>query len=140
MFVHAEGLGGPLIPLATIPVPFVVGEGTLNDESNRSADDKLKRDSVTETTTVTVEEADAVAVEPRDDAALTPEEDKVIRMLYGKSLGGQEALEFAPGADMETRLKLAMIEAHLLNLFEAGALEPDPDTGKPRSVLADRLD
>lgn len=112
----------------------------MKDETTRSADDKHTRDSASETTTVTVEEADAVGVEPRDAARLTPEEEKVVRMLYGKSLGGQEALEFAPGANMETRLKLAMIEAHLLNLFEAGALEPDPDTGKPRSVLADRLD
>ncbi len=112
----------------------------MNDDKNRSADDKHTRDSASETTTITVEESDAVVVDPRDDAQLTPEEEKVVRMLYGKSLGGQEALEFAPGADMETRLKLAMIEAHLLSLFEAGALEPDPDTGKPRSVLADRLD
>lgn len=113
----------------------------MNDDKKRSAEDKHTRDSATETTTtITVEEADAVAVQAGGEADLTPEEEKVIRMLYGKSLAGQEALEFASDANMETRLKLAMIEAHLLNLFEAGALEPDPATGKPRSVLADRLD
>ena len=48
--------------------PFGVGEGILNDDKNRSADDKHTRDSASETTTITVEESDAVVVDPRDDS------------------------------------------------------------------------
>lgn len=72
--------------------------------------------------------------------ALTAEEEKVIRMRYGKSLQPHEALDFAPDASMETRLKLALIEANLLEAFEAEALDPDPQNGAPRSVFADHLD
>ena len=61
-------------------------------------------------------------------------------MRYGKSLNGQEALEFGTGASMETRHKLALIESSLLEAFDASPLDPDPKTGSPRSVLADAFD
>jgi hypothetical protein len=111
----------------------------LNNETSRFSDEKNTTTSVSDATTTEVENADAVDVEG-NEPELSPEEEKVIRMLYGKSLDGQEALKFAPGASADAVLKLAMIERYLLDLFEADALEPDPSTGNPRSVLASRLD
>ncbi len=100
--------------------------------------------TATSTVTTTIERPSQAATEAQDAASaeptLTPLEEKVIRMRYGRSLKGQEALEFAPGASMETRLKLALIESRLLEAFTADALDPDPDTGSPRSVLADSID
>lgn len=94
--------------------------------------------------TTTVEERVETAAEeghvPPDPRLLTPLEEKVIRMLHGRSLAGHEALEFAPNASMETRLKLALIEANLLEAFEADALDTDPASGAPRSVIADELE
>lgn len=95
------------------------------------------------TTTTTVEEQVETTEEvhnPPDPRHLTSLEEKVIRMLHGRSLAGHEALEFAPGASMETRLKLALIEANLLEAFEADALDTDPASGAPRSVIADELE
>jgi hypothetical protein len=110
----------------------------LNDEKNRTPETKPSEG----TSTVTLTEAEELTHERHDEVtpALSPEEEKVIRMLYGKSLKGHEALEFAPGASLETRLQLALIEASLLEAFQAGALDPDPQTGAPRSVLTDKLD
>jgi hypothetical protein len=48
---------------------------------------------------------------------LLPEEEKALRMLHGLSEDGDSPLAFAVGADMETRLKLAMIEQDLLKAF-----------------------
>ena len=45
-------------------------------------------------------------------ASLNPEEEKVIRMLHGLSEPDEARLEFAVGANEETKLKLALIEAH----------------------------
>lgn len=97
------------------------------------------------TTVTTVQPQDEVKATPVGDGApdstqLTPEEEKVIRMRYGRSLKNKEALEFAPGATEETRLKLALIEASLLEAFEAEAVRTDPDTGMPLSVIADHID
>lgn len=109
----------------------------MNDEKNRRPE---KQEGNSSTVTVTEsEEITETTNEELPEDALSPEEEKVIRMLYGKSLKGQEALEFATGASMETSLKLALIEASLLEAFEAGALEPDPQTGAPRSVLTDKF-
>ena len=104
-------------------------------------------DTATSTVIRTIERSDAETSTETQEATstdagfkLTPLEEKVIRMRYGKSLKGQEALEFAAGASLETRLKLALIESHLLEAFQADALDPDPKTGNPRTVLADAMD
>lgn len=48
---------------------------------------------------------------------LLPEEEKAMRMLHGLSEEGDHELQFAVGADAETRLKLAMIEKELIEAF-----------------------
>ncbi len=53
---------------------------------------------------------------------LSPIEEKALRMLHGLSEGDQHELKFALGANDETRLKLAMIEKHLLDAFQWGEL------------------
>lgn len=118
----------------------------MNEDKSRKAE-KQHRDEAkdaTSTATTTIERTESSqtseAQEAGGDGTLSPLEEKVVRMRYGKSLKGQEALDFAPGASLETRLKLALIEASLLEAFEADALEPDPITGSPRSVLADSID
>lgn len=113
----------------------------LSDHTNDSNDPRsLERAPGEGQTTTTVEEP-AVETLPADKTSvLTPEEEKVIRMLHGKGLKGHEVLEFAPGASMETKLRLALIEANLLEAFDAEPLEIDPDNGSPRSVIADELE
>ena len=117
----------------------------MSEDKSRKAEKQIKEDSLeaSSTATTTVERVEETTIESRENSengALSPLEEKVVRMRYGKSLKGQEALEFAPGASLETRLKLALIESSLLDAFEANALEPDPITGSPRSVLADALE
>lgn len=105
-----------------------------NDTKNKP--DLDPKETGTSTVTTTVEE-----VETEDfEIGLSPEEEKIIRMRHGRSLEGHEALEFAGGASEETRLKLALMEANLLDAFEASALDPDPQSGVPRSVIADKMD
>lgn len=126
----------------------------MSDKTN-SPDGRATEATSTTTTTTTVVASAATSAPQRKrgtsttaapmpsrgpSPALTPEEEKVIRMRYGKSLQPHEALDFAPNASMETRLKLALIEANLLEAFEAEALDPDPQNGAPRSVFADHLD
>ena len=101
----------------------------------------------TVTTTVTTPEPTLRVLETKRRSpdkdhtqVLTPEEEKVVRMRFGRSLQEHEVLEFAPGATMETRLKLALIESSLLEAFEAHAFDPDPRTGAPRSVIADAIE
>lgn len=53
---------------------------------------------------------------------LTTTEEKSLRMLHGLSEGDSHELKFALGADEETRLKLAMMEKHLLDAFQWGEL------------------
>jgi hypothetical protein len=53
---------------------------------------------------------------------LSPSEEKSLRMLHGLSEGDDHELRFALGADDETRLKLAMMEKHLLDAFQWGEL------------------
>ena len=48
---------------------------------------------------------------------LSPSEEKALRMLHGLSEGDAHQLKFALGANDETRLKLAMMEKHLLSTF-----------------------
>ncbi len=108
----------------------------MSNDNKRPTEAPDTKPDLSTSTTIEAEEVRA----PVDPNALSPEEEKVIRMLYGRSLKGPEALEFAPGASLETRLKLALIEASLLDAFEAGALEPDPQTGSPRSVFADKFE
>ncbi len=115
----------------------------MNDDTKRDIDENKANEGQTGTSTVTLpatEEAPSPETHEDNGSTLTAEEEKVIRMLHGKSLRGQEALDFAEGATMETKLKLALIEANLLDAFQAGALDPDPDTGSPRSVLTDKFD
>ncbi len=122
----------------------------MSEDKSRKADKKNTDaaesvDSTTSTGTATLERTEASAeqlqsVDEGGSAGLTALEEKVLRMRYGRSLKSQEALEFAVDASLETRLKLALIEASLLEAFEAEALEPDPSTGLPRSVLADSFD
>jgi hypothetical protein len=121
-----------------LTAPEATARITLNDEKTRRPENQ-EGNSSTVTVTESEEITETTPEEPIKEAALSPEEEKVIRMLYGKSLKGQEALEFGVGASMETREKLALIEASLLEAFEAGALEPDPRTGAPRSVLTDKF-
>ena len=130
-----------------------------NSEANASEKKTLVADSdgrsgVTTVTTVTTEEHSETAhhnleakqtTESKRESSsekvlLTPEEEKVVRMRYGQSLQEHEALEFAANATMETRLKLALIESSLLKAFEAQAFDPDPQTGAPRSVIADAIE
>ena len=115
----------------------------MSEDKSRMADKNESNESAS-TATTTIERTEEVEVSEeslvRDDSALSSLEEKIVRMRYGKSLNGQEALEFATGASLETRLKLALIESSLLEAFEASALDPDPKTGSPRSVLADALD
>ncbi len=108
-----------------------VREGYVKDEKKN-----LSTPGQPNVTTVTTETVEPRKFDPAVD--LTPEEEKVVRMLHGKSLDGRESLEFASGSE-ETKLKLAMIEAHLIDMFQADALEADPSTGAPRSVLADKI-
>lgn len=53
---------------------------------------------------------------------ISPEEEKALRMLHGLTEDDDHELKFALGANEETRLKLAMIEKHLLNAFQWGEL------------------
>lgn len=53
---------------------------------------------------------------------LSPIEEKSLRMLHGLSEGDDHELKFALGANDETRLKLAMMEKHLLDAFQWGEL------------------
>lgn len=53
---------------------------------------------------------------------LSPMEEKALRMLHGLSEDDDHQLKFALGANEETRLKLAMMEKHLLDAFQWGEL------------------
>jgi hypothetical protein len=82
-----------------------------------------KRRDETDRSTVTVREPQEV----EEDAfeGLTPEEERVLRLLRGLSEDESHRLKFALGANEETRLKLAMIEKHLLEVFEAEILDEE---------------
>jgi len=113
----------------------------LSDNNNDSKDPRgLERTPGEGQTTTTVEEPAVQTLPGLQTSVLTPEEEKVIRMLHGKGLQGHEVLEFAPGASMETKLRLALIEANLLEAFEAEPVEIDPENGSARSVIADELE
>ena len=63
-----------------------------------------------------------VSEQTQNFEGLSPIEEKALRMLHGLSEGDDHQLKFALGADDETRLKLAMIEKHLLDAFQWGEL------------------
>ena len=115
-------------------------ERTLGESQSASSTTTTTLDKIEVVEEIQVSEEVEVDLRERAGGALTAEEEKVIRMLHGRSLAGHEALEFAPGATMETRMRLALIEANLLDAFEAAPVEMDPDTGAPRSVIADELE
>lgn len=83
--------------------------------------DKNKKYGFTAPTTVT----DA-SPQPESRASsvdgLSPIEEKALRMLHGLSEEDHHELSFALGANEETRLKLAMMEKHLLDAFQWGEL------------------
>lgn len=71
--------------------------------------------------------------------ALTPREEKVLRMLHGMSEDDSRKLQFALGADEETRMKLAMIEDQLLGFMDSTAEEGE-DRFSPAEFLSSWLD
>ncbi len=131
--------------LGTHPARHTVKDKQRSSEvtnADTSVENQTETGTATVTTTVQPPQTSVGNVtnpQESSEQTLSEEEEKVIRMLYGKSLQGNEALDFAPFATQETRLRLALIEANLLKAFEAGALEPDPESGAPRSVLVDKL-
>lgn len=72
--------------------------------------------STSPSTTVTEERRDT------NFEGIAPEEEKVLRMLHGLTEEDDHELKFALGANEETRLKLAMMEKHLLDAFQWGEL------------------
>ena len=80
--------------------------------------DNSKKYGFTAPTTVTEETAGAA---PSFDG-LSPIEEKSLRMLHGLSEDDRHELKFALGANDEARLKLAMMEKHLLDAFQWGEL------------------
>lgn len=98
--------------------------------SNRDERDKR---SLGTTTTEQAQENDGASLE-----ALTPREEKVLRMLHGMSEDDSRKLQFALGADEETRMKLAMIEDQLLAFISGEDDGEDPVS--PAELLASWLD
>lgn len=82
-----------------------------------SSDDS-KRDRRTATTTETDRDEEST------EDVLTPQEEKVVRARHGLAEEGDHELEFALGADEETRAKLANLEKFLVEAFE------ERETGK----------
>ena len=80
----------------------------LTDEKN-SYGSKVSTTVTTEHTAATFE-------------GLTPVEEKALRMLHGLSEPDDHELKFALGANEDARLKLAMMEKHLLDAFQWGEL------------------
>lgn len=72
--------------------------------------------------------------------ALTPQEEKVVRMTHGLSEDDSRALQFALGADEETRMKLAMIERQLVDCISSHQEDEDVDRISPAELLASLLD
>lgn len=83
-------------------------------------DNKHQSKTTVDTATQTSAEA-----EEQDNEVLTPLEEKVVRMLRGLSEDGQHELKFALGADEDARLRLAMMEKYLIELFRADRLDQD---------------
>lgn len=81
--------------------------------------DNNKKYGFTAPTTVT--EQTSSGAEPSVDG-LSPIEEKALRMLHGLAEDDSHELKFALGANDETRLKLAMMEKHLLDAFQWGEL------------------
>ena len=77
----------------------------------------------TTTVTTTTETREATATPDFD--VLTPEEEKVLRMLHGLSEENTHLLKFALGADEEVRLRLAMMEKYLVELFAGEQLDEE---------------
>ncbi len=75
-------------------------------------DTKRQQHTTTTTSTETRPESDG-----QDFDVLTPQEEKVLRMLHGLSESGEHELKFALGADADVKLKLAMMERELQELF-----------------------
>jgi hypothetical protein len=82
----------------------------LTDDKNTFAN------STAPSTTVTEERQET------NFEGLAPEEEKALRMLHGLTEKDDHELKFALGASEETRLKLAMMEKHLLDAFQWGEL------------------
>ncbi len=84
------------------------------------------------TTTVTQETTQTQTTE-----GLSPTEEKVVRMLHGLTEEGSSTLEFALGANDETKAQLALMENHLLNVFgRTDRTEPEHLDAKARIIDA----
>lgn len=73
---------------------------------------------------------------------LSPLEEKALRMAHGLTEDDNHELSFALGADQETRLKLAMMERHLLDAFQWGELttfEIDEQHVEAKAKIIDKL-
>lgn len=84
-----------------------------------SSHDNERRTTTTVTTTTETE----TVREERGLGVLTPEEEKVLRMLRGLSEDNSHELKFALGADEEVRLRLALLERYLIELFDGDRLD-----------------
>jgi hypothetical protein len=82
---------------------------TLTDEKNIFANSTAPSTTVTEERQTSFE-------------GISPEEEKALRMLHGLTEPDDHELKFALGANEESRLKLAMMEKHLLDAFQWGEL------------------
>lgn len=76
-----------------------------------------EKTNFTGSTTSTVTEQKSQALE-----GLSPIEEKALRMLHGLPESDSHELSFALGANDDARLKLAMMEKHLLDAFQWGEL------------------
>ncbi len=75
-------------------------------------------------------------------AELTPTEEKALRMLHGLTEDDSHELKFGLGANADTRLKLAMMEKHLLDAFQWGELatfEISDEHVSAKARIIDRL-
>lgn len=88
-----------------------------------SGQEHKRQVSSTTSVTTTTETREATATPDFD--VLTPEEEKVLRMLHGLSEDERHQLKFALGADDEVRLRLALMEKYLIELFAAEQLDED---------------
>lgn len=90
--------------------------------SGHDDDNKRQRQTTTTTTTSTETRRES---DGQGSNVLTPQEEKVVRMLHGMSEPGEHELKFALGASADVKLKLAMMEHELQELFSPDGGDDD---------------